>query len=459
MNHLSRYMMIVGALISALPYFALPAQEVIDDDDEAEVRLNPQLGTDTIPTAIGRDLKRYGFLLHAKNPIQLNGADWSELQRACEACRHDSAVVNIVQIGDSHIQGEGSTCTTRRMLQNAFGNPGRGLIAPLSVAGTNGPNDYYFKVSGRVRAAKLLRRPWLAQMGFTGVTISPVSDNFSMQLGTKAYRGAASTFGRLRLFVSGDIDVKAVKSHGSAISFTCHKHPGSLDVCLAQKVKDCQIDISCPWSVCYITGASLLDGPDTHGIMYNAIGNNGATYGSYNRLGSVGDGLKGLHPHLVILSMGTNEAFGTFSASTLYQNIMTLVSDIRLNNPLTQILLVTPMECQRRSGARYKWVRRRGRKVRHRVSGGTRVANPNIVSVRDLILRLGREQHIATYDWYAAAGGAGAAARWRSASLMGPDGIHNTWTGYDIQGQMMYHALAEALMPDDKPLALAANDD
>lgn len=52
--------------------------------------------------------------------------------------------INIVHIGDSHIQADLFSHRTRQDLQAAFGNGGRGFVFPHRLAGTNGSSDYKF---------------------------------------------------------------------------------------------------------------------------------------------------------------------------------------------------------------------------------------------------------------------------------------------------------------------------
>ncbi|HEU4497482.1 MAG TPA: hypothetical protein VFR70_10560, partial [Flavobacterium sp.] len=49
-----------------------------------------------------------------------------------------SGKINIVHIGDSHIQADLMTNSIRKKLQQEFGNGGRGFIFPYSLARTNG---------------------------------------------------------------------------------------------------------------------------------------------------------------------------------------------------------------------------------------------------------------------------------------------------------------------------------
>ncbi|MDE6082218.1 MAG: lipase, partial [Muribaculaceae bacterium] len=60
-----------------------------------------------------------------------------------------------------------------------------------------------------------------------------------------------------------------------------------------------------------------------------------------------------------------------------------------------------------------------------------------------------RENHIPVYDWYEVAGGDGASTLWIENGLMNTDRIHNTFAGYDLQGDLLYNALETALNPID----------
>ena len=52
-------------------------------------------------------------------------------------------VITIVQLGDSHIQAGHYSGRMMRLLQQQFGNAGRGWIAPFKLSKTNEPDDYF----------------------------------------------------------------------------------------------------------------------------------------------------------------------------------------------------------------------------------------------------------------------------------------------------------------------------
>ena len=161
------------------------------------------------------------------------------------------------------------------------------------------------------------------------------------------------------------------------------------------------------------------------------ISNNGATFSTYNSIASFPSGVAALSPDLVIVSLGTNEAFGRLDRSSLRGSLGAMIANIRKKMPEVPIILVTPMECQRRG-----YVRRKGRRRRTSYS-----VNSNIAAYRNEIMDFGRLHNIAVYDLYDVAGGNGSSNRWLTAGLMGNDRVHLTASGYRLQGMLLYEAL------------------
>ncbi|MDE6080701.1 MAG: hypothetical protein K2F70_00350, partial [Muribaculaceae bacterium] len=82
-----------------------------DDRDQAELRQGavviesgPQL----------TDHASHDFIKTEENKIQMNGDNWSELRM--KLAMADATPVNILQIGDSHIQADVSSQRVRRLM-------------------------------------------------------------------------------------------------------------------------------------------------------------------------------------------------------------------------------------------------------------------------------------------------------------------------------------------------------
>lgn len=410
-------------------------QDAADVEQEA-TRVSPEIETTRCAVPLRRvDYSEYPWLDMTHNRINLNGADWSAVKQAFASS--DSNRVTIVHIGDSHIQADGATEVTRRNMQAIYGNGGRGFIAPLKLAGTNEPLNYKLTSSSAWKSAVLLKTPWAADMQFSGVAISPRSADFDLTVNTATLRSPADPFRVVRIFTGGaPVEVDSVLSAGQRLVFDTETGQGVTLVALAEDVSELTLHMSAEGAT-VIAGIELLKA--SPGLVYTAIGNNGACFASYAGLG-VGERIAQMHPALVVLSMGTNEAFGSMSAARFRESVKMLVDDIRRSNPQAQLLLVTPQECNKRVVAR----KRKGRRRRGRF-----VVNQRVRAMRDELVAFGNQEHIAVYDYYSAAGGDGSASRWVEGALFGRDRIHLNWDGYALMGQMLADALADAVAQGD----------
>lgn len=395
-----------------------------DDEDQSDLRRNTVTLEDGSDILIPAGLP---FLHHI--PIELNGADWSDLSRRFHAT--DSDLFTIVNIGDSHLQADIATGHMRSILQDQRGNAGRGLISPHRIAGTNEAHDYHFTVDGRVTTSRLLRSPWQTDMGLTGVAFSPSRPDFSIHVDTKDEEG----FRSLRLLHSGQITVKSIEWEGRKQDFDADYQDDCTDIFLPRPLPSVTLNIHAKGTACFF---GIVLSNDCPGLYFHTIGNNGACYSSYGAIPNFAADLAILEPDLVILSLGTNEAFGKLSDDAFYAQIDALVSDICAANPDAAVLLTTPMECQRSARARRKG--RRGRRTPVTYS-----VNSNCCRLREVILRYGRDNSVPTFDWYAAAGGDGASSSWIEHQLMSSDRIHLTRTGYLVMGNMLAESLTESL--------------
>lgn len=441
----------VATVMSAQPESETDDEEEIDgeetatdDEDDRAVRENPVIIPDE---ADDIDIPIPSFIRKGANHIIYNGSDWSDLRKAFVGS--GNRPVSIIHIGDSHIQADISSGTTRELLQYDFGNAGRGLIAPLKMSGTNQPVDYLFQSKNAWNPVKLMSASWRQTVGFTGTSIHPVSNSSEITVGTTE-RDDYNPFSSVTIFHNGKMTIENVTdSNGNKINFRAIPSRDYTQIVMASTETKVSIQFKSTGDLT-IFGASLSGSP--RGVFYHAIGNNGATYDTYNRIGTVGQGISPLNPDLVIISLGTNEAFGRLDVSGFTRAIDRLVKNIRASNPDAQILLTTPMECQKSvystKKTRVKTKRRRGKKSRYRtVSKKVKsyAVNNNIAPLRQAILDYGKNNSIAVYDWYEVAGGRGASSTWISHNLFAGDRVHHTHKGYNLEGRLVYDAIMDAL--------------
>ena len=384
------------------------------DDTQAHLRENPEINM-SAPEIPARDYPSYVNL--DANHIQMNGADWQFL--ADRLARTDSARVDIVHIGDSHLQADMGTAVSRARLGESYGSAGRALIVPFKLAGTNEPVDYVISSSTPMVQSRLLKLPWATEMGFTGIGIKPEDNEFGITLSAKE-----------------PFDSVAVYYTGPGLTLlpdsTIMGQDGILEIALPDTTCAADLRFHAPAGTT-LHGFNLVRGKS--GVAYHVIGNNGATYGTYNMVPRFAGDVARFNPALIIISLGTNEAFNKTSNDEMWLQMSALVRDLRKASPGAALLLTTPSECQRKST-----VRRKGRRRRTTYS-----VNVNVKRLRDVIMGFAEKEGIPVYDFYDVAGGTGSSFKCLADSTLNKDRIHLTRAGYTLQGNLFTDALEEAL--------------
>ena len=377
------------------------------------------------------DINNYDFINYDANHIELNGDDWSDLKKKFSDLSSGNKFT-IVHIGDSHIQADVGTGTTRVCFQKRFGNGGRGLIVPFRLAGTNQPDDYTVSSTSSFTKATLMRMPWPTKMGFTGVSLFPETTLFTFHIKVKE---------PVRNFVilhDGEIEVESVIHAARKLDFSTERTPEGLELSLPESADDFEITLK---GAANIFGFNMK-GTNDGGVVYHAIGNNGATYASYNGVKGFGERVATLNPDLVIISLGTNEAFGRVNREVFRNQIDALITKVKRSSPDAKILITTPSECQKSTvRKRYVGKKKRRRAVRTR----TYAVNPNVALIADEIREYAIQNNIPLYDFYNVAGGEGASTKWVEHKLLSADRIHRSRQGYKLDGTLIYQALAESL--------------
>lgn len=330
--------------------------------------------------------------------------------------------INIIHIGDSHIQGDFMTAVIRRNFQDFFGNAGRGLIIPYSVAGTNEPYNFSTSSPSPWIARRLVERDIQIPLGISGITIRTNDPGASIKIKMKD-QWQNYSFNSVKLFTE-----KTDSAFDFHISDTTHtplallkpsgqpEHPHHISASLEdtastvilkfQKVSERQTHAT-------IFGLSLENGKN--GILYHCAGVNGARYEHFHSAEYFTRQTKELTPKLLIISLGTNEAANYPAVDRNFLiHVDKLVSDLRLQNPLAKFILTTPPGAFRKKN-KY---------------------NPAIEVIRKQIIQYAAENGLAFYDLYKVTGGKDAATRWQQAGLLRPDGIHFTIPGYEYQGEL-----------------------
>ncbi len=371
----------------------------------------------------------YNFVSYNKNKIIMNSpAALEHFFQALDGLAHGKQnKVHVVHIGDSHIQADFFTNHVRDKLIDVpyFGNGGRGFLFPYSVAKTNNPSNYISLSRGKWTGFRNSLNKYKSDWGLAGVTALTYdpSAKFTIKLnGLKDshqfyearevrvyYPTEDSTSYELRLLVEDRLQQGIPDSNGF-VTFQLDSNYEEFNFKLL-KTKPYQNHF-------LIQGLSFYN--NDPGIIYSSIGVNGAKYDSYLKCGRFIDHLKSLNPDLIVLSLGTNDAYNSpFNVEEFKQHVQKIVSWIKEAAPNTSVLITTPGDNLRRR--RY-------------------TNNDNIKVVRELG-RIAQKNKFALWDFYNIMGGLNSMKKWREYGLGKRDYIHLTSLGYRLQGELLFNAL------------------
>lgn len=338
--------------------------------------------------------------------------------------------VNILQIGDSHIQCDLLSGAVRTDFQNDFGNAGRGLVVPLRVAGTN--EAFNYKITSNVvctsKRCVFVNDPM--PIGVGGVTIRSFSENTSFRIRTFDYAPLNYGFNKLTLFyqkdssafafdvldstglVMGTIDpANVTDGFSSTVIFPVNTNDINLH---ARKTAPTQNETT-------VYGLNLEN--DSNGVIYHAVGVNGAEAFQYVRAAHFAEQTRALSPTLIIISLGTNEAQrAPFDKADAMGKLDSLISLLRLYNPKAAILLTTPSDSYYRK----------------------RYFNTSLAALHTAMVEYAATHNIAVWDLYSIGGGYKSCYQWLRYGLMRSDGIHFDKKGYEFQGNLLYEAIIKS---------------
>ncbi|NJM80079.1 MAG: hypothetical protein HC854_11500 [Flavobacterium sp.] len=155
------------------------------------------------------------------------------------------------------------------------------------------------------------------------------------------------------------------------------------------------------------------------GVVYSAIGVNGAKACDYNRFPLFFEQLKALEVEFVVISLGTNESFDKKTTEVYFQELQQMLQNIRNINPGIEILLTTPPPSL----------------------FGRKYPNTFVADYSKKLIETAVANKVAIWDMFQALGGLFAVNDNYKRGLMSKDKVHYSKAGYDLQGQLFFDAL------------------
>ncbi|HEX8269452.1 MAG TPA: LysM peptidoglycan-binding domain-containing protein [Flavobacterium sp.] len=392
--------------------------------------------------------------------------------------------INIVHIGDSHIQADMMTNATRRNLQQEFGNGGRGFVFPHSVAKTNGAQDIRFSSTGRWESYRNIYVPNGSIVGLSGIALTARTQEFSIEVGTKL---PGDEFSTIKIITPENTNSFAVATDkrtivleskvpqkithkirsGEALSIIADKYNVSISALKkannlpsnairagktlkipTTQTKSVQVERSEFIPITTIAGknyhfyksdnslekiylvpnqqeSATLSGivleNENPGILYHNIGVNGAKFSDYNKYPLFFSQLEALAPDLIILSLGTNESFDKMTPQNYMAQVGIFLQNVKRSNPDASILVVTPPPSQFQR----------------------KYPNTFVASYSHEII--GSQDDYAVWDLFSQLGGLFYVDRSAKLGLIGSDRVHYSKAGYEQQGILLAEAIKKGL--------------
>jgi lysophospholipase L1-like esterase len=338
--------------------------------------------------------------------------------------RDHDRVVNIVHIGDSHIQADYMTAVVRRNMQKWFGNAGRGLLVPFAVAGTNSPVNFISTSETKWTVKRCVHPSLPGDIGIGGITLTTSAPRFRLSF-------AMNDLWTEHLITQATIFLKT-SNRNTKLQLTNEK--GKALGAVSADARTQLVKIKFPEAVTQFTidgvvadtltkptsifGVNVTSGDN--GVVYHAIGVNGAKYQHYNQTKYFVSQVSELQPDLIIMSLGTNESMEKVDDRIFAAEVQRLVQALQKLNANTPVLIITPPDCLLKGQA-----------------------NPNVAVVGAQLLRYAVDHGLAFYDFNRIMGGSGAAAKWKALGMMRPDGVHFSKEAYEYVGSLLFEAIAK----------------
>ncbi len=404
------------------------------------------------------------------------------LQNFYDKLQHDSTV-SVLHIGDSHIQANFISHRMRELFQNQYGNAGRGITFPLRLTRTNGHLDikYYSDIAWE---RKRIIDTKNSKVGAAGFTISTDEPQFFIKLVNhdslpiSQIKIVGKGLDKLKIGIPNTA-VSLRKSHypskvyrvkpGDCLGVIARKfgtsvrklkkmnHLRSSRININQKLivrtknkpqnlnlkqfdfvepvlksdTELMAAVAAPITDLYLINKTEKNNTPTKidavfvtgsekGVIYNSIGVNGAKYCDYNKSDLFFEELKNISPDLVILSLGTNEAFERpYGTEQFREDLEMFLLKLEKVTACRDILLTTPPSSM----------------IKRRYS------NKKLGKFADILKEVAQEKNMAVWDLYDIMGRENGMRKWAENKLAARDRIHFTRQGYYLQAELLYKAL------------------
>jgi lysophospholipase L1-like esterase len=362
------------------------------------------------------------------NTIPLRFTDSPEFIRFCEKAQQLKAGrtgnLNLFILGDSHMQCEDFGQGLCQYLGDSLliPNAGRGFAFPYPLANTSHRSENKFWPNNQWKGCRFTKESNSCDWGLAGWTAHCGKDSvaFFWSQGERSF-SAGDEIGLFspercanshRVFLDdstrGEIPMVYDSANGgfwSRLNFSTPKVKFRI-----QRVTNDSADF-------VVQG--ILARPVSSGFVCGISGTNGARLDHYLLNPDFPRHLRIMNPDLLIIALGTNEAFSpNFSPENVRKSLYSVLIRIKSALPEAAIILIGPPD------------HKHGRK-----------SNPRIAAVNQVFAETAEELDFTFWNLQKAMGGNGAIFSWRKKGLATKDMVHFTPAGYRLQAKLFGSSL------------------
>ena len=353
--------------------------------------------------------------------INKNDLNTTNLIAKLESLESDKNLsLQIVHIGDSHLQAGFLTEKIKQELFKYYSNDtiaSPGFIFPYTIAETNNP--FFFKVdyTGNWDWCKNIDQEKTCKLGLSGITIRTKDTiaSISIKMQNQKYQYPVKYyFDKIKILHNSSDSTNITVNNKIARPFK-----GYSFIELKNPTDSVFIELKQNTSEHFELYGIILENSMSK-INYHTIGVNGATAQSYLKCNYFSDHLELIKPDLIIISLGTNEAYEDNFSQLEHEYILKdLIYQIHDVSPNAAILLISAND--------------------HLKNG--EIANENVKKVNSNILKTCKELNLSYWDFYTIMGGENSILDWYKKGLSAEDKLHFKKIGYEIQGELFAKAL------------------
>lgn len=358
--------------------------------------------------------------MHNAQPITINTFD---------------KVFKIVHIGDSHIQADWFSGKVRTLLQQQYGNAGKGLLFPYKQIKTNGPRSFSSTSTQTLQANKLIKCKTACDVGIAAYNaILPTGTAITFSL-----KNDSGTQFISLLYQAQNPYAISIDNNTNKEDYTIQQATNFFISSYKNEVEQTFTLNSNSFAV--LNGVVSNNG--NSGVLYYTVGANGATFNNYNNSSLFFNQLQSLEPDLVIVSLGTNESMSDITTDSFNLQLQLfqqqLVSSVGKN---TIVIYTTPADNYTREA----------HVVRKKVKGRWRTKrvvayenNAKLIALKNTLIDFCNSNNIMYWDLFEVMGGYGSMRNWVRSGYAAPDHVHFSKGGYELQGDLFFQALQRVL--------------